>query len=159
MVVIAGKAWNWQNLGGRIPLLNHSPWPMSSYSMNVTCGSFAPGKKKTPTGFQENLQSFNASGLWLSSIQLWWSSEQPPLISAIHRWRDSNHDDSFQNIINPKDYWTHLTPASYRFVHPSIGGSFRSLGTWTNLPTIGLSHRALSTPNVTGWSTRKNYSA
>ena len=52
MVVIAGKAWNWQNLGGRIPLLNHSPWPMSSYSMNVTCGSFAPGKKKRQLDFK-----------------------------------------------------------------------------------------------------------
>ena len=42
----------------------------------------------------------------------------------------------FLDLFHPKDHWTlkigyfedQKTPASYRFVHPSIGGSFGSLG-------------------------------
>ena len=40
-----------------------------------------------------------------------------------------------QKTLDPKDHWTlktgyfeHPTPASYRFIHPSIGGSLGSLG-------------------------------
>ena len=77
---------------------------MSSYSMNVTCGSFAPGKKKRQLDFKGiyNRSILQVYDYLLSSYDAIISSEPLPLISAIHRWRDSNHDDSFQNIINPK---------------------------------------------------------